>query len=235
MNFESMNVINFRDLGKVKTINNLYVKENLIYRGGAFNNVDDMDKMIIDNIAFKHIFDLRSIQELERDKFYYLPDNCIYHNYADVIREKLQVDLDVLNGLNKDKFYTWLVDLYCELPFNNIAYKEIFECIKRKEFPIYFHCSAGKDRTGVLAALILNMLGVERKEIIDEYLLSLPNLIRMIEAYDEDDIKFVNEYWIEEMFKTLDKKYPNNDDYYLKEYGIDENIKNEIKTFCLEK
>lgn len=234
MNYESMSVINFRDLGGVKTNDGRYVKDNIIYRGGAFNNINEEDKIIINNISFKHIFDLRSIQELERDIFYYVPEGCIYHNYANEIRDDLKVDLDVLNGLNKDKFYDWLVSLYCELPFNNKAYKEIFDHIKRNEFPIYFHCSAGKDRTGVFAALLLNLLGVSREAIIEEYLLSLPNMIRLIKAYDETNIKFVNEHWILEMFKALDKKYNNLDDYYLKEFGIDQELKERIKNSCLE-
>ena len=64
MNYENMGVINFRDLGGIKTKDNSIVKENILFRGGAFNKVNEMDKIIIKNIGFKHIFDLRSIQEM---------------------------------------------------------------------------------------------------------------------------------------------------------------------------
>ena len=39
-------------------------------------------------------------------------------------------------------------------------------------YPIVFHCAAGKDRTGVLAALILDIVGVERRAIVEDYVLT---------------------------------------------------------------
>ena len=234
MIYDNFSVINFRDLGTVKTKDGRRLKKNIIFRGGAFNNVNEEDKKILNNFGFKHIFDLRSRQELDRDDFYFIPDNANYHHYAEKIRDELKIDLDLLNGSNKNNFYEWLVNLYCELPHNNIAYKEIFEVLINNELPIYFHCSAGKDRTGVFAALLLDLLGVDRNDIITEYLLSLPNMIRLIEHYDENDIKFVNDYWINKMFETLDHKYPNHDDYFYYEFKINEEIKEKIKNNLLE-
>ena len=43
-------------------------------------------------------------------------------------------------------------------------------------YPVVFHCAAGKDRTGVLASLVLDILGVERKVIIEDYALTAINL-----------------------------------------------------------
>jgi protein-tyrosine phosphatase len=43
--------------------------------------------------------------------------------------------------------------------------------------PILFHCSAGKDRTGIASALLLSALGVDRKDIFDDYMLTNKALI----------------------------------------------------------
>jgi protein tyrosine/serine phosphatase len=42
----------------------------------------------------------------------------------------------------------------------------------RRSYPLVFHCAAGKDRTGVLAALILDIVGVERQAIVEDYVLT---------------------------------------------------------------
>jgi len=39
-------------------------------------------------------------------------------------------------------------------------------------YPLVFHCAAGKDRTGVLAALVLSILGVDRSVIIEDYVIT---------------------------------------------------------------
>ena len=45
--------------------------------------------------------------------------------------------------------------------------------------PLVFHCAAGKDRTGVLAALVLDILGVDRQLIVDDYVLTASRLDRI--------------------------------------------------------
>ncbi len=53
------------------------------------------------------------------------------------------------------------------------AFRRLFEQLgEDKSLPLLFHCSAGKDRTGVMTALLLTLLGVDRQTVIDDYLLS---------------------------------------------------------------
>ena len=58
------------------------------------------------------------------------------------------------------------------MPFGNPAYRALFGAIRAGQTPILFHCTAGKDRTGVAAALILKALGVSREDIVEDYLLT---------------------------------------------------------------
>ena len=52
-------------------------------------------------------------------------------------------------------------------------YKRFFEIlINRQAAPLLFHCSAGKDRTGIAAALLLSALGVDKETVMQDYLLS---------------------------------------------------------------
>jgi protein-tyrosine phosphatase len=52
------------------------------------------------------------------------------------------------------------------------AYRDMFDRLAAGEVPLAFHCSAGKDRTGVGAALILSALGVPRETIVADYVMS---------------------------------------------------------------
>ena len=53
-------------------------------------------------------------------------------------------------------------------------------------YPLVFHCAAGKDRTGVLAALVLEILGVERQVIVADYVITA------------DRLRFIMERWLAE-------------------------------------
>src|SRR3546814_17682825 len=59
--------------------------------------------------------------------------------------------------------------------------KGIFRSILEGEIPILFHCSAGKDRTGFCAAIILGVIGVSEKTILDEF--AFPNEAVDIHAF----------------------------------------------------
>lgn len=53
------------------------------------------------------------------------------------------------------------------------AYKAFLEILTDKEnFPVLFHCTAGKDRTGYATALVLSLMGADRKTIMEDYLLT---------------------------------------------------------------
>ena len=63
--------------------------------------------------------------------------------------------------------------LYRSLPFEfQHAYRAIFLLIAACRVPLVFNCAAGKDRTGVMAALLLTALGVPRAMVMADYLLT---------------------------------------------------------------
>ena len=65
-----------------------------------------------------------------------------------------------------------LTNCYRYMPFGNPAYEALFERVLCGDGGVYFHCSAGKDRTGLSAMLIMMALGMSEEDIIHEYMLS---------------------------------------------------------------
>jgi protein-tyrosine phosphatase len=76
--------------------------------------------------------------------------------------------------------------------------RRLVECLRviaEADYPLVFHCSAGKDRTGVLAACLLSVLGVESRDIVEDYTLTGPYMARHIERLSRDpvDAKFLKD------------------------------------------
>ncbi len=159
---------NFRELGGCLTEDGREVKSGLFYRTGALGDLNEAELEIVQSLGIRHIFDLRSDTEIAVK-----PDPEIsgaeYHPIG-AIEEDASV-----NGLRRymqsNTRAGHLKYLYGILPFCS-AYRQIFEYLKNGETPILFHCSAGKDRTGVLAYLILRVLGCSHETAAENYMLS---------------------------------------------------------------
>ena len=122
--------------------------------------------------------------------------------------------------------YTYLLD-------NKIKIKEVFEILADSKGGVLFHCSAGKDRTGVVTALILSLLGVDREQIVQDYLASGVFLKDMLQSYSkgQKDLFDIINPRSETMYGLLDyidKKYSNVEGY-LQECGLSTEILNSIK------
>ena len=125
---------------------------------------------------------------------------------------------------------------YARMPFGNPAYRALFGAIRAGQTPILFHCTAGKDRTGVAAALILKALGVSREDIVEDYLLT--NACRttgqdqfrgMLEraglpaaqAQQVTEIATgVRRESIESALDAIEEKYPSFEEYLRAEFEI---------------
>ena len=106
---------------------------------------------------------------------------------------------------------------------------EVFKCIANAKTGVMFNCTAGKDRTGVVAAILLLHAGVDDKDIIDNYhdrYGKHPNLELIVSAYEEVMIsKFsLNKYYnnnricLRDMFGNRYKVITKNDLMYIYNY-----------------
>ena len=87
--------------------------------------------------------------------------------------------------------------------------EKIIDTIMNAETNVMYFCTAGKDRTGVVSALILKRLGFSNKVIIDDYMKSKDNLLDMLRAYvsvhPEVDIEIITPHRenMEQLLKYL--------------------------------
>ena len=90
----------------------------------------------------------------------------------------------------------------------------IIETIWTAESNVLFFCNAGKDRTGVVSAILLRMLGATREAIVNDYMASAANLREMLDAhakrFPQIDLEIITPHarYIEEFLDWLDSHMP---------------------------
>ena len=145
---------NLRDLGGIVTEDNKRIKNGLVFRGANADAVSTADKQyLVQDLGIKTELDLRNSGEGQRNKLGV--ENCVsiddnggfyYNNYP--------------NGITYEKGQQVLV-------------KELKYFANKDNYPIFFHCAIGRDRTGSLALVLLALLGVSKKNICIDYELSM--------------------------------------------------------------
>ncbi|KFY80954.1 hypothetical protein V499_00249 [Pseudogymnoascus sp. VKM F-103] len=128
-----------------------------------------MRKLVVD-VGVKTIFDLRKPSEREKYPGPEIPGaETVWLAYA-----KTPQKTDMNAFAKDDGGVSAFVDMYDDaLKVLQPTFRAVFTHIRdQPNKPFLFHCTAGKDRTGVLAALILQLVGVPRDHITHDYLLS---------------------------------------------------------------
>ena len=160
---------NVRDLGGYAAADNKTVKWNNVFRSGDLNLLTNKDLSYFKELDLRTIIDFRSNEEIEKapDKTpgslknsYLIPIEVgNVYDIQSITKDTAEVFMIEMNKLLVDKFQD--------------EFREFFRIVQDTvSAPLLFHCSAGKDRTGLAAALFLASLGVDKQTIIEDYMLS---------------------------------------------------------------
>jgi len=235
--------INFRDIGGYKTKDGKEVKWGKIYRSAEINRltVTDLDKLA--GLKIHYILDFRGPAEVAAgaDK---IP--------ASAIRISLPAGSEEVGDRSKmfKSMSTATVGDSIMLPFySNIdafpkRYKPMFEALinNADDSSLVYHCTAGKDRTGIATALILYALGVDEQTIMNDYLATnyyrqsdngrmrkmLMDNYHMKEAV-VDDVLGVKEMYLKATFDAITNKYGSINVFLQKEMGLDKSTLKKLR------
>lgn len=164
---------NFRDLGGYRTRDGRIVRWGLLYRSGAMNGLTEADFVYLDRLGIRTVCDFRSTDERKAAPVRW-PGGRAPKVFADDYKLDMGgLDFRAAAKWNAGQARKAMTSLYPRLleQFNG-QYRRMFEQLLAGNVPLAFNCSAGKDRTGVAAALILTALDVPRETVIQDYLLS---------------------------------------------------------------
>lgn len=166
--------MNFRDLGGYQTHDGHTVKWGRLFRADSLSNLDSHDQKVMEGLHIQTVCDLRSRfeQHLAPDL---VPDSMTVidcHVYPEDYDENEQ-----LSAANLPQGRTAFANIYQSTllsTHSQAMFARVLHAILDlpDQAALVFHCSAGKDRTGMMAALILTLLGVDDDTIIRDYLLT---------------------------------------------------------------
>jgi len=168
--------VNFRDLGGYRTGDGRRVLRGRLFRSDDLSRLTDSDGRILSELGVRTVCDLRS--ESERVE---MPDRVSdesairIHSIPITPHRADELVADVKAGkLSDSDVRTRVRDIYRRFALNEIAaYTSLFETLLLPgALPAVVHCTSGRDRTGLGAALVLVALGVPRPTIVYDFVAS---------------------------------------------------------------
>ncbi len=170
--------VNFRDLGGYRTTDGLRTGWRRLFRADGLHRLTEADRDQLVGLGVATVIDLRTVDEArERGRFPVVDVPVRY------------VDLPLFDVLpTPEELPSWSEASYVAARYHQMvseggpALSGAFAALAAGgSLPAVFHCSAGKDRTGVLSALVLAFLGVPDETIVADYTLSAPAMERLLD------------------------------------------------------
>ncbi len=230
--------LNFRDLGGYRSADGRTVRWHCVYRSGTTHALTAGDIARLGAQGIRYAYDLRSNKE-RREQPNRLRDIAnLEYRFRD--HEHLPGDIRRLlksPDARAEHSHQVMLDVYRTLPYEFAdAFRTLFRHIADGDIPLVFNCTAGKDRTGVAAALMLTALGVPRETVFEDYLLTgqffeqscdlilregaMPLLATLDRAIWEPLMRVHPEY-LEAMFEQLAASHGSAEGYLRDQLGLD--------------
>lgn len=250
-------LVNFRDLGGYETNDGRVVKWGKLYRSDGLHSLTDKDKIDFINLGIKSIFDYRSKGEVDKKPDPVFEGTEYVNISAMTLEDGNEVNLDmedITKNIEEIRAIKNPLDIlgkrYVQMAFGNEAYRKLISyALDEDKYPILQHCAAGKDRTGIGAAILLLAIGVPEDRVIEDYLLSQeyfnePNEeykkgIKGIKEFPEaeallDALMGVRKEYIEGFLSAIKEKYKSMEEYLEYEFGLTKDKKEKLKNILLE-
>jgi protein-tyrosine phosphatase len=213
---------NLRDLGGVAVQDGRTVRRGMVFRSASLAGLTGAHEAMIVDMGVRLIMDFRSNSERA-----HRPSGATIRtwsrDYGDGEGDGERMQAWKMPDLTADHAIALMVGVYRILPEQHAdTYAELFRRLAAGETPLLFHCTAGKDRTGVAAALLLELLGASREAIQQDYLRTNATLSQSLEGIKaslanmgispRDDAAFapileVRDVYLEAMFDHVESAY----------------------------
>jgi len=172
-----MNLLNFRDLGGIKTICGRKIRGKRLLRSAQPVGLLKTDIEKLREHDLKMIIDFRTMWEVTAEPVDEIAD--VTYTHLDIMGENSAQAADPrywVGVFQKDPAsviteFTKTYQEFATSPSSMAGYSAFIKaCIAAREGAVLFHCAAGKDRTGFAAALLLKILGVADEGIFEDYM-----------------------------------------------------------------
>jgi protein-tyrosine phosphatase len=165
--------MNFRDLGGYETHDGRRVRWRHVFRTGAMSSLTASDEQLVQGLGIRVICDLRTKGERQRGAVRWAGSEVSRLEWDYDPRHISLSDAESAAGVTPQAARDAVLAFYRKLPaLFEQPYTGLFTQLAAGNTPLVFGCSAGKDRTGLAAALLLTCLGVRPEQIMADYTLT---------------------------------------------------------------
>lgn len=168
-------VHNFRDLGGYPTAHGAHTCWNVLYRADGLHRLTDPDLVVFANLGIRTVVDLRTDLEVEQHGSF--PHERMLVDFHHVAVIDATWNHEEVPDLDDVDFLVWAYRSMLSRGADRFA--DAMSILAEAESAAVFHCAAGKDRTGILAALVLGSVGVPDQAIVADYALTAAAMQRM--------------------------------------------------------
>ncbi len=164
---------NCRDMACLINEEGLRLKEGVFFRSGKLYKLKEKERAFYESLGLKTIIDLRTEGEIGKK-----PDETIEgaENVHLPVLTEATLGITHEKGLKAYKEPPKMRELYAKIVTEESSSAILGEALRKilslEDGPRLWHCTAGKDRAGILTALFLSALGYKREDIMADYLLS---------------------------------------------------------------
>lgn len=248
-------VENFRDFGGYDA-RGRRLKRGLLYRSAHHGNATESDLAAMRDLGLALIVDLRRPNERERDpcrRWEGFGATVIENDMSEEKEDPWHMFIRD-SDLTVESFRSHMENYYVKAPFvprHVDLYARYFQALAAAQGPVLIHCAAGKDRTGILAALTHHMAGVSEEDIVADFLLTndpgrlarrVPVMMKMMRELNgatptEDAVRTalgVEASYLENAFRSIHQRHGSVDAYLEETLGVDEAARRAIHGRILE-
>ncbi len=259
-------LMNVRELGGIVAAGGRTVRHGMFYRGAALADLSPEERSRIDSMGLSLILDLRAGFEVSNAPDY-IPAGCSYEQVSGMLLDDgSELEFSQTAIAKKAvkigrEFPAFRRNLYVSMVHDSPAMHALVEHVVTRRTPLYVHCSAGKDRTGVASAIILSILGASDGAILDDFMRTNAFLAELIENVPDEipdaflrlipegmDLSVAKQLmraiWpqangvvLEDMqavLAAMDEGRASREDYLLDEFGLDATCLEELRDYYLE-
>jgi len=250
---------NFRDLGGYETNDGRFVRWGKIYRSGVLTYLTEKDFAYLNQLGIRVVCDFRTDEENTDEPEKWIPGSDARHLH-------LPIGTDASKTLASQKFLEqkrsdaeiseWMTKGYASFVIDSAPeYARVFAEMKRNEFPLEYHCTGGKDRTGVFSALLLLALGVPENTVVTDYELtnryltaaslqqhgngkttsSISRMMTNLTPEQRKALMAAKREYLEGALRAIDEKYGSFDNYRRQALGVSDNDLETLRSRLLVK
>ena len=246
---------NFRDLGGYLSGDGRYTRWGKIYRTDKLSSLSEQDQRYLQRLGVKRIVDFRSDEERNTAPHTLHPESRILIDPLPINVEAAQIErvtarLQEQNVSAEDMVeFLMSANRAMVTHFTDTYRNWIHSLLSDDHYPQLFHCTAGKDRTGLAAALLLRALGVSEETVMEDYLATnhytaarIDEIIRQIQEMDvfiveEPVIRtlfHVQPQYINAAFEVIAERYGDIEAYLQDGLALDRFQREQLRDMLLE-